>query len=406
LLLSLVVLSLGGMATLASMLGRENKDGASVERACYIQSRNHLNFYNSSEPALTQSLARIVILQRGGGYKLEVLLQHYLQVLAFDDIVVIDNMSEDSRTIDILNSYSKQGLHLWKCDADYRYTQGLLVTHVMRWAAPFSDFVFPVDVDELLGVRVVNNDPASTTKNKYRPISVKQPPEPSFLVWNRKAFADALGLINTTAGKMLKMDYAMPLPPSCKYDPDDDPYTKASVTPQRLSSNDDNTISAAYHQDFCALKYANLADMGCWSKSFAMGKDFYETNDGNHVIGTHQHMIHQNEFAPCLENKEAACQHSHSLVLVHVTGINFMDWFIRSLQGAARDGHSARGYPAGCKDGMRGGHNCIQWENFNRVGFNPMQLEEDFMSQCPQDRKSRNPNKTISIQSWIQATCN
>mgnify|MGYP003889073327 CR=1 FL=1 len=252
-----------------------------ISKACTIESKNHLNLGNHSEAPLKQSLARIIILQRGGGYKLEVLLQHYLHVLAFDDIVVIDNMSDDSQTLDLLNLYSKQGIHLWKCDADYKHTQGMMVTHVTRWAAPFSDFVFPVDVDELLGVRVTFNESPSTNKTNYHPIHNKQPTEPTVLVWNKQVFDDALSYIDTKEGKMLKMGVANPIPPACDYDPEDKNYTKVSITPQQFSSD---SVSVAFQQDVCRTKYANVGEPYCFSKSFAVGKDFYETEDGNHKI--------------------------------------------------------------------------------------------------------------------------
>lgn len=158
----------------------------SIEKQCSLQ----------TDHVLKKSSARVVVLEKGGSFQLEIFMKHYSQVFQWEDIVVIDNMSKDPHTLNLLKAYSQKGVHVWKCDTNYQFVQSAMVTHVMRWAAPHSDFLFPVDVDELLGVRVTTN-----AHNVSQPIATANPALPTSVGWNQEVFRSALGLLKTAEGK-------------------------------------------------------------------------------------------------------------------------------------------------------------------------------------------------------------
>jgi len=364
---------------------------AKMEKRCFLQ----------TDHALQKSLVRIVVLQKGGAFQLETFLKHYSQVFPWEDIVIIDNMSEDPTTLDLLSAYSQKGVHVWKCNAKVQYMQGAMVTHVMQWVAPHSDFVLPVDVDELLGVRVTT----TTGSGTQEPIASANPPLPTSVVWNPQAFSSALMLLDTSAGKQIKMSVVNPIPTACQYDPDDDENN--SALPTTTISSSTSPLSNDLQRDFCHLKYAKFTPMECRSKSFVMGKDFLNADEGNHHISTHQHPlgIHQ---TPCrADNPLAECQFAHGLVLVHARDLNLVDWIFQGLRGAVADGHNHKA-PNGCQPPLRGAHVCHKWDTFNQVAFHPDILQQQFLAdRCPTEQleRPRDANATLRIDALIQASC-
>jgi hypothetical protein len=125
------------------------------------------------------ALVRVIVYQKDALFQLENLLVHYLQAVRYDEIVIVDNDGVDAKTKAIAEKYVNKGVHLWRC-AGTMFEKGELWTQVINVYKDDSQFLFPVDVDKLMAIRV-GVEPGELFTSNQNP-----------LVWNRKALENEL----------------------------------------------------------------------------------------------------------------------------------------------------------------------------------------------------------------------
>ena len=77
-----------------------------------------------------------------------------------DSIVIVDHQSDrrllDPHTNLLLEKYDELGSDVWKCDGSFDYKQQMWMDIIHEYTKS-SEFVSPLDVDELITVKVKND---------------------------------------------------------------------------------------------------------------------------------------------------------------------------------------------------------------------------------------------------------
>jgi hypothetical protein len=89
-------------------------------------------------------------------------------------LVVIDHLGVDHTTVQILSEYGALGVHVWHCKGAAKFKSNMW-SDVTRVYKDTSDFVFPIDSDELLSV-----------------MDETTPPPTHTFSWNQKTFDDEI----------------------------------------------------------------------------------------------------------------------------------------------------------------------------------------------------------------------
>lgn len=273
-----------------------------------------------SPPQHQWARARIFIFQKNGVHQLQTVLHHYRHVLPADSIVVLDHGSTDAWTTQMLNHYGQTGIHVWSCEGDWAHKSTML-TMVMHAYAEQSDFVFPFDVDELLLVPVANEPKAPLT-------------------WDTHHFYNALKELDDakTSGKPFKVEHSWPRPSDCHYGESSHSLNRNASTQQ--------VSTAFFPSPLCEVRYLVREPelrWNCMSKSFARGRDFIQTDSGNHFVTTN-YTIQKfprlddplyNVIPECNEQGVEAWFDTANVVLLHAQQLEFSEWMVHALQGAS-----------------------------------------------------------------------
>jgi hypothetical protein len=290
-----------------------------------------------SKPSLQNTIARVFIFQKNGGTQLLTALSHYLYALPPDAIVVIDHDSYEPASKE-LKKYVSQGVHLWKCSGN-KNAKGPMWSAVIDVYKNYSEYVFPVDVDELITVQNFDNS----------------------LHWNTSILHHALSeLKGNLSGKPLKLLNSNAIPVDC-FD-----------------------TSETFHQStFCQMKYAPKQTRAfCMHKCFSRGKDFYSTDLGNHHLVTHRTTMlapHLNNtgyniYNLCVNDGIDHWYETTRLVTLHVQKLDFRDWVIHTLRGASTAGFTRQGF--NCSTVSFSTHYCERWMELVDLNFSTDKLLE------------------------------
>ena len=333
----------------------------------------HLNA-SSSSSAITETehcvlrsnhtrrdaLVRIVVFQKDGGMQLENLLIHYLQAVRYDEIVIVDQQGVDPMTTAIAQQYVNKGVHLWRCNGSMK-EKGEQWSEVIAVYKNDSQYIFPVDVDELLAIRT-NYEPGESFG-----------PALSNLDWNRKALEKELSNLPASEGKPNKTLDAKPIPLDCHVHGVPVLLEEEEKQVGHLQSQQQLTQHAG---PLCKIKgmYRNSrkAKSGCFEKIFFRAKDFQFTDIGNH----HGHV----KYTDCKKMGVEATYVLTNFVLVHFQVTSFSDWLLHALRLAADKGFN-RLERYKCPPGhTQPYHSCPMFQDFTAMNFSIYEMREMYRS--------------------------
>lgn len=315
-----------------------------------------------TKPIHRWSFARIVVFQKNGNKHLQTLLLHYLHVLPPDALAIIDHGSTDAKTLNLLKTYGDMGVHVWHCTGIFKW-KSLMWSMVTRVYAENSEFVIPVDGDELVAV---TGDPYGDADVPFS--------------WDSNSFYRALTSMNNT-GQPYKMEHVIPLPSDCHF----------------ISLGND-TNSQFYPSPACNLRHAirrpPQARFDCMDKTFTHGLDFVQTDTGNHFAVTKwttkkysehrtiKRMSQFNVIGLCHEMGVDAWFIKSPLGLMHTATMEFTDWLVHGFRGA-----SLRNFTRGvnCSETKGGSsHYCKMWHQIEGTGMHMDRLLDLYRSgNCP-----------------------
>lgn len=198
---------------------------------------------------VSHSLARIFIFHEDSGYQLGAFLKYYSHVISLRHIVIIEHkqtrVNKDNKIdVGIIqkvgNEQSKplSGVDTWQCYGDAKY-KGDMWSHVIHYYAPYTDFVFPINLNDYISIQKCKKKRGNVTKS---------------LTWNRLEFVNALGILEKETGRPFKMQHI-------KVGSLDEANTKISCEKKSL-----------------------VEKVLCSGKAFMKGKDFQGT-DADNVYG-------------------------------------------------------------------------------------------------------------------------
>ena len=195
-------------------------------------------------------LARFIVFQRNGGTKLDDLIIYYSKVVDFESIVIIDHLSKDHLTSQVLEKYIPLGIHVWSCTGPF-ITKANIWSMVTTEYKTTSDFMFPINVDEFVAVI----RPAKDNKNNLQ-----------LLEWNLVKFEAALGRLNHF-GKPFKMENVFNMPYACdlKNDTVDRLATQVATATENLQ--DSKLMSDSCRAKCAVRRLRNSSLVGCMAKN-------------------------------------------------------------------------------------------------------------------------------------------
>ena len=107
-----------------------------------------------------------------------------------ENIVIIDHQSDrslaESHTALLLDKYNSLGFDIWACDGSSNYKEQMW-SEIIHQYKEASEFVFPLDVDELIAVKTVRKLVQNETDHQN--FNHKEMEE---LSWNTEDFRNAL----------------------------------------------------------------------------------------------------------------------------------------------------------------------------------------------------------------------
>lgn len=286
--------------------------------------------------------ARVILFQRDGRDQLRDFVTHYTRVLPYDSLVILDHQGGDEYTASLLQQYGKLGAHIWRCTGDFK-RKAEMWTHVTRIYARDSGMVFPVDVDELLTVRVDEHN----------------------LEWNGPVFQKAIGNL-ARDGRPFKMNWMESVPSECHV---------------HMESVELATHGSTYTSDMCDIQFVKKREVGCMDKTFARGRDFYNTDTGNHYGGTNKYP--KLKLQDCLDKGLENIYQVSNLTLIHLKEKTFEDWLVHGMRGATDRGFHEN-MDIDCETVEQSKHYCYKWAKFTKAKFSPYELRKVFVEDvCP-----------------------
>lgn len=294
--------------------------------------------------AKTYSKARVIIFQKDCSWKLRKSFEHHSKVLGAKSIVIIDHVGHDKDTSRQLQYYATMGADIWRCEGLWARKHAMW-SYVISKYAHLTDFIFPLDDDELLTVR----DP---DRNR------------SQLSWGQDLFFNSLlGL------RKSKDVYKMP---SARLIPRDCPNL-----PSALQTLPDEPKTSELFK---------LFEISCYSKCFSLGKAFRFTNQGNHALFTrtseeNRIALNLNSRTPCVEKYvNELFETENPFVLAHLQYSSFNDWLAHIIRGASDYGYNNFPDNRECKRGRSGVHYCRAFHKMLSAHFSYDSLHEQFFS--------------------------
>lgn len=281
----------------------------------------------------SKRLATVVVFQSNSGQQLKNFMAYYSPVVGSGGIVIIDHYVErreiDPDTVFLLDEYSQLGSDVWRCSGSFLY-KAEMWSDVTKEYASSSEFVFPLDTDELLSV-------------------IRQEPVGQVLQWNQKNFARALHLLEDT-GKPFKMEGGVIYPSDCV-------ETFPGLSKKAL----------AHEVKYVARRKDH--ELTCMDKVFIRGRDFEATDGGNHLGKTHKFAQRPCPLDPLPEQKS-------ELFLIHAQQSNFEEWLLHGLRGAAARDYNRFLNLKKCSEGMVSGHYCDFWQQLMETKLDPWRMKK------------------------------
>jgi hypothetical protein len=338
--------------------------------SCSLQSRSQHQ----------HSLARFVIFQRDLGHKLQDLIAHYHSAVPFDSLVIIDHNGSDKVTSNLLQQYSQLGAHIWKCRGSFDQ-KAIMWSHVAKFYANASDFVFPLDGDEYMTILHQSSDDDD---------------ESFSLRWNHEVLQKELSRLEDN-GLTFKTIRSNPFPIDCELNDDQTPIT----TNSHHQHHQTNVISRSSSQ--CRLKYT-VSDIGhyCYNKIFYRGHDLTGITHGNHNPPNHVGPAcrEKYKFNKDLENS-SPIQSSDGLynlsnfTIIHMQSIEFSDFILHRLRGASDKEFNkiTKAKKGACNPYGSSGHYCDGWLELVDVSFDFYKMKDIYKkTKCKWD-----PTKTMLL---------
>jgi hypothetical protein len=305
-----------------------------------------------------------------------------------ENIVIIDHQSDrtlaDPQTASLLEKYNNNGSDVWHCDGSFKYKENMWSAIIHQYKEA-TEFVFPLDIDELIAVKVPrsqldiqnNND---VTKNNNNNLHVNYKEEMEELIWDAESFKNAL-LKLPNSEKPFKIESGLTLPMDCG-------NTQFNMS---LFSNGIN-------HDMDPLGFSNNVqyvgrrrprESSCLDKAFFRSQDFFSTDTGNHVGSTikYKNTWRKNctkvvvaTWDPNLDryldnpvNRHDPDQNS-DLYMMHFQQVTFSEWLIHALRGAADRSFNKLSEINDCTKQQVSVHYCKGWENLKNVNFSPKEM--------------------------------
>lgn len=300
------------------------------------------------------ALVRVIVYQKDGLFQLENLLVHYLQAVRYDEIVIVDNDGVDAKTKAIAEKYVNKGVHLWRC-AGTMFEKGELWTQVINVYTNNSQFLFPVDVDELMaiGVGVEPGEPFTSNQNP--------------LVWNRKALENELSKLPPSGGRPYKTLDAKPVPLDCHV------VNNRQQQNVLIDISDTSSLSLTQHMGpLCKVEttywHEKDATSHCFEKNFYRGDEFRFTDDGNH----HGHI----SLKECQDKGADATYVKSNFVLVHFQVTTFDDWLTHALRMASDMGFNRLEKYECPPDWRLPFHACPMFQDFMAMNFSIYEMRQ------------------------------
>jgi len=349
------------------------------------------------------NLATLIVFQSNGGRQLQNFMAHHTSVVGTEHVVIVDHQSDrtlaDTETMALLENYNILGSDIWRCDGSFDYKANMW-SEIIHQYTNSSEFVFPLDVDELITVKMKKGIQAAGTWEQY---------EDEILSWNANDFSNSLDALPDLE-KPFKFEKGEVLPVDCG-----DPYDKwqyydregklRGVAINNTSVHSTTTISQyAKRQTIHEVKYAGRgsARSAQWmDKVFMRSKDFSQTDKGNHFGATHKYSKRalQNESRP--KNitthvpgkgernetvKLAWKDQTSGLFLLHLNALNFEEFLMHALRGASDMNFNQFPNPnPQCKGIIISVDYCHLWTRVMATGFNPRKMKKWYREEVCQN---------------------
>lgn len=338
-------------------------NNASPKYECRLVPREKERFESDKT---SKDLATLVVFQSNGGYQLQRFLAHHEKVVGMERIVIIDHQSDrrlaDSLTEMLLDEYNALGSDVWRCDGPLEQ-KGEMWTRVMHQYVKSSQFMFPLDVDELIAVKVraPNDVDKATAVNGVMP-------QTESLSWNAADFKASLSKLSD-AGHMFKTEWGNILPVDCGE------YQWNITT---------NNNGAALRRP--TVKYVGrMKSPYLMSKVFFRSKDFYSTDTGNHWGSTHAYRRGKDSYNKIYFPPNGTRSDSKffdpvmltDIYVMHFQKVNFEEWLIHAIRGAS-DILSNKFPPdlVDCESLRTNKNYCKLWNVIVKTGFDPRKLKD------------------------------
>mmetsp|Transcript_5540 Transcript_5540/g.6803 ORF Transcript_5540/g.6803 Transcript_5540/m.6803 type:complete len:457 (-) Transcript_5540:742-2112(-) len=239
---------------------------------------------------------RIFIYQKKGGQQLVSNLIHYLQAMTYDEIVILTNEEGDNILSDpFYEDIVSKGIHMWQCSGTL-LMKGNRWSEVMNQYQKLTDFLLPIDVDELLSIS------SPDLKNRT-------------LTWDRPTLLSTLDSLPSSGGKPYKTLDAKPVPIDCDKDSDGPTLD----------------FDRKYMSRHCMVPGITRGKKGCFAKNIFEGKTFTTVDNGNH----HGPKEKTPEFRSiCEKGNFDQVYIQTTFVLVHYQVVDFGDWLTHLLKRA------------------------------------------------------------------------
>jgi len=340
------------------------------------------------------NLATLIVFQSNGASQLQNFMAHHTSVVGTEHVVIVDHQSDrtlaDLETVALLENYNILGSDIWQCDGSFNY-KGKMWSEVIHQYTHSSEFVFPLDVDELITVKVKKGIQAAGTWDQY---------EDEILSWNANDFSNSLDALPDSE-KPFKFEQGDVLPADCG-----DPYDKwqyydregklRGVAINNTSVYSTTMISQYAKRPIQEVKYAGrrtARSAQSSDKVFMRSKDFSQTDKGNHFGATHKYSKRAVQNESRLKNitthvpgkgernetvKLAGKDQTSGLFLLHLQALNFEEFLMHALRGASDMNYNQFPNPnpnPECKRNETSVQYCQLWAKLVATEFNPRKMK-------------------------------
>jgi hypothetical protein len=296
-----------------------------------------------------------------------------------ENIVIIDHQSDrslaESHTALLIDKYNNLGSDIWTCDGSFNYKEKMW-SKIIHQYKEASEFVFPLDVDELIAVKTARKLVQNETDHQN--FNQKEMDE---LSWNAEDFKNALTKLPNSE-KPFKLEQGRTLPIDCG---------DIQWNTSRYSAAVDDPLGFADNVKYVGRRRSRESQ--CLDKAFFRSKDFYSTDNGNHVGQTNRYrdtwrknctkIITSNHVPGIgwrnLTHERHDTDQKSDLYLMHFQQVNFAEWLMHFLRGASDGGTNGpfnTFQDQDCTISKTNKHYCHGWEKIKKVKFDPKEMKK------------------------------